>query len=65
MPHEPDPSCRRANDPRVPLHAPATIEPAGAASLPLAGQLVNLSRGGLALHFCGVLDPGSAVRLTL
>ncbi len=55
-------SQRRAEDPRHPVSLPATIEASGHLQ---PGQVVNLSRGGLALRFRGVLDPGAPVRVTL
>ncbi len=56
---------RRAEDPRHPVRLLATIEATGTVHPPQPGQLVNLSRGGLALRFLGVLDPGAPVRVTL
>ncbi len=58
-------SRRRADDPRYPVRVAATIEAAGTAAALQPGQLVNLSRGGLAMRFVGVLDPGAPVRVTL
>ncbi len=55
-------SQRRADDPRHSVSFPATIEAGGHLQ---PGQVVNLSRGGLALRFVGVLDPGAPVRVTL
>ncbi len=60
-----DCSQRRADDPRRPVHLLATIEPMGTAAPPQPGEIANLSRGGLALRFLGVLDPGAPVRVTL
>ncbi len=65
MPDRADFSRRRPDDPRHPVRLLATIEAAGTTSPPQPGQLVNLSRGGLALRFLGVLDPGAPVRVTL
>jgi PilZ domain-containing protein len=56
---------RRIDDPRYPVHVPATIEASGMAGAPQSGEIVDLSRGGLALEFFGALDPGAPVRVTL
>ncbi len=61
----PECSCCRADDPRHPVHLLATIEALGTAAPPQPGEIANLSWGGLALRFLGVLDPGAAVRVTL
>ncbi len=58
-------SQRRADDPRHPVHLLAAIEAVGTAASPQPGEVANLSRGGLALRFLGVLDPGAPVRVTL
>ncbi len=60
-----DCSQRRADDPRHPVRFLATIEAAGTAHAPQPGEIANLSRGGLALRFLGVLDPGAPVRVML
>ncbi len=65
MPNGEDLSRRRADDPRHPVHVPATIEAAVTAGLPQPVRIVNLSRGGLSLQLFGVLDPGAPVRVTL
>ncbi len=65
MPEGFDFSRRRPDDPRHPVGLLATIEAARTAWHPQPGQLVNLSRGGLALRFMGMLDPGAPVRVTL
>jgi hypothetical protein len=56
---------RRIDDPRYPVHVPATIEVSGMAGAPQSGEIVDISRGGLALHLFGALDPGAPVRVTL
>ncbi len=55
-------SQRRVDDLRHSVSFPATIEAGGHLQ---PGQVVNLSQGGLALRFVGVLDPGAPVRVTL
>lgn len=59
------PCRRKADDQRLPVRIPTTIEAAGMTGLRLAGWSVNLSRGGLALRFFGALEPGVQVRVTL
>jgi hypothetical protein len=56
---------RKPDDPRLPVGVMATIQAAGAGDLPLAGRIVNLSRGGLTLRVFGALDPGIQVCVTL